>query len=138
MISAEEIRIDHDEGGFVLEVSHIAPHDDEELLRINVQSVAVSLFREVTDKIGPWLDEGPGRGRTPAEVYAKRQYGGQIDDHATTALQHVDRADEWVNRERLTDAQILHRGRIVDYNLKLAQIHALLAVAQQVNYLTSR
>jgi len=64
---------------------------------------------------------------------ASEGWGGQIGDHAQTALAHVDRADDWANRE--ADREL--RNRVVDYNLRLAQIHATLAVAQQVNFLTA-
>lgn len=71
----------------------------------------------------------------PSEIQ-DRDLGGQVGDHAQTALQHVDRADDWANRDSVRDAEA--RYRIVDYNLKLALIHAVLSVAQQVNYITAR
>ncbi len=71
------------------------------------------------------------------DAYAARtKFGGQIGDHATTALQHVDRADEWANRDGVINEG--YRDHIVDYNLRLALIHAILSVSQQVNYLTAK
>lgn len=61
------------------------------------------------------------------------KYGGQIGDHVTTALEHVDQAEEWANRDGNMDRD--HRNRMIDKHLRLAQIHATLSVSQQVNLL---
>lgn len=54
----------------------------------------------------------------------------QIKDHAETALEHVDKADHWANRDRVDPE---YRPIIVDYHLRLAAIHAQLAVAQRID-----
>lgn len=54
-------------------------------------------------------------------------------DHATKALELVDKADQWANRDNIRDPEL--RAHMIDYNLRLAQIHATLAVAQQVSAL---
>jgi hypothetical protein len=52
-------------------------------------------------------------------------------DHSTIAQEHVDKADEWANRDSVINAE--HRAHMVDYHLRLAQIHATLSVAQEVS-----
>lgn len=55
---------------------------------------------------------------------------GQIGAHEQTALAHVDKADEWANRDRVDPE---YRPTIVDYHLRLASIHATLAIAQRLD-----
>lgn len=52
--------------------------------------------------------------------------------HFETAKAHIARADDWANRDRV-DPEF--RPVIVDYNLRLAQIHATLAVAERLDAL---
>jgi len=56
--------------------------------------------------------------------------------HGDVALEHIARADDWANRDSVRDPAF--REKTVNYNLQLALIHAVLAVAQQVNYLTAK
>lgn len=51
--------------------------------------------------------------------------------HETTALDHVRKAEGWANYDGALDDE--SRARLVDYHLRLAQIHATLSVSQQLN-----
>jgi hypothetical protein len=52
-------------------------------------------------------------------------------DHSTIAQGHVDKADEWANRDNVDPE---YRARIVDYHLRLAQIHATFAIAEALHW----
>ena len=51
------------------------------------------------------------------------------NDHGLNAEQNLSRADEWANRD---NASAETRDHMVDYYLRVAAIHATLAVAQEL------
>lgn len=53
----------------------------------------------------------------------------QQNDHGELAEQELARADEWANRDNV-DRET--RAHMVDYFLRVAAIHATLAVAQEL------
>jgi hypothetical protein len=55
-------------------------------------------------------------------------------DHVAIALEHVEKADEWANRDGAS-LTLEYRDRMVNRELRLAQIHATLAVAEQISEL---
>lgn len=52
------------------------------------------------------------------------------EDHAATARDHIRKADDWANRDNVDPD---YRPVVVDYHLRLAQIHATLAVSQRID-----
>lgn len=57
---------------------------------------------------------------------------GDVQPHETKAAAFMDRADDWANRD-MSGGDEDWRRKIVGYNLRLAQVHATLAVAQQLS-----
>jgi len=57
-----------------------------------------------------------------------------MTDHAEIAEAHVAKADEWANRDG-NQFTLEWRDRMIDRELRLAQIHATLATAQRLDKL---
>jgi hypothetical protein len=74
-------------------------------------------------------------GATPATTRETDNARGQTVDHATEALRHVEKSDEWANRDGVINEG--HRAAMVERHLRLAEIQATLSISQQVNYLMS-